>query len=172
MSISLILRKQGYTLIEITIVMSLIGLFMLLTIPRFQEGILTDNLKLSIRKIIGTVKNLRNMAIRNQKDYLICFDLESNRMWTTFFTMSPEERYQAKQNAFQFPPNIQILDLAHPGMDKDTTGHATIRFFKKGYVQPTVIHLGTKDGRQSSLVLSPFLWKVKVYDRYVDIQIY
>nr|HID58097.1 prepilin-type N-terminal cleavage/methylation domain-containing protein [Desulfobacterales bacterium] len=168
MSLRLVFRKQGYTLIEITTVVFLIGLLILVTIPRFREGILTDGLKLTVRKIVGTAKNLRNVAVLDQKDYLLCFDLESNRLWTMLLTASPEERYQGEKNAFQLPDDVKILDIVHPGMDKDTTGYATIRFFKKGYVQPTVIHLGAKDGREFSVILSPFLWKVKVYDRYVD----
>jgi len=34
-----------------------------------------------------------------------------------------------------------------------------------------VIHLGAEDGREFTLLLNPFLAKIKSYDKYVDIGI-
>jgi general secretion pathway protein H len=83
--------------------------------------------------------------------------------------MGEEEMAMARERAFKFPHGIRILDVWHRGRGKKVDGVAVIRFTKKGYVEQTVIHLGAEDGREFSLALSPFLGKIKVYNRYVDI---
>jgi general secretion pathway protein H len=45
---------------------------------------------------------------------------------------------------------------------------ATIRFSKKGYIEQSMIHLQSQDGRQLSLELTPFLGSIKIHDGYVD----
>ncbi|NIR17489.1 MAG: prepilin-type N-terminal cleavage/methylation domain-containing protein, partial [Desulfobacterales bacterium] len=59
-------ENKGFTLIELTVVVVLIGIIMTLTIPRFQTGILTDDLKATTRKMVGMIKGLRDEAIREQ----------------------------------------------------------------------------------------------------------
>ena len=61
------------------------------------------------------------------------------------------------------------MDVWFKGKGKKVDGDISIRFSKKGYVEQTVIHLGAEDGREFSLVLSPFLGTIKIYDKYVDI---
>jgi hypothetical protein len=56
------------------------------------------------------------------------------------------------------------------GIGKKDIGDAVIHFTKKGYIEEAVIHLGAKDGRAHTIVLSPFLGTVKTYDRYVEIE--
>ncbi|MEE8300331.1 MAG: prepilin-type N-terminal cleavage/methylation domain-containing protein [Desulfatiglandales bacterium] len=160
---------KGFTLIELAIVVVLIGLFLALSIPRFRHTLVTDDLKTTIRRIIGLMKGLRDEAIREQKVYIVHLDLESNRIWVETDGMGEEEMAMARERAFKFPQGIRILDVWHRGRGKKVDGVAVIRFTKKGYVEQTVIHLGAEDGREFSLALSPFLGKIKVYNRYVDI---
>jgi general secretion pathway protein H len=49
-----------------------------------------------------------------------------------------------------------------------TGGETVIRFTKKGYVEQSAIHLGADDGRQFTLVLSPFLARVNIVEKYVE----
>jgi hypothetical protein len=55
------------------------------------------------------------------------------------------------------------------GRGKQIDGEVAIRFSKKGYVDYTAIHLGAEDGREFTIVLSPFLGTIKSYEKYVDI---
>jgi len=160
---------KGYTLIELAVVVILIGLFLGLSIPRFQYAMVSDDLKATIRRIVGTVKGLRNEAIREQQVYIFHLDLESNRLWIEPPGIGEEERALARERAFKFPPGVRILDVWCKGKGKKVNGEVAIRFSKKGYVEQTVIHLGAEDGREFTLVLNPFLGTIKVYDKYVDI---
>jgi general secretion pathway protein H len=160
---------RAYTLIELTVVIFLIGLVLVLTVPRVQHALLSDDLKAASRRMIGTVKTLRNNAVRDQKAYMLHFDMASNRLWVSWDGMTAEEQAEARQNATALPGGIRVVDVYFKGTGKKDVGDAVIRFTKQGYAQQVVIHLGTNDGRAYSLVLSPFLSTIKTYDRYVEI---
>jgi len=160
---------RAYTLIELTVVIFLIGLVLVLTVPRVQHALLSDDLKAASRRMIGTVKTLRNNAVRDQKAYMLHFDMASNRLWVSWDGMTAEEQAEARQNATALPGGIRVVDVYFKGTGKKDVGDAVIRFTKQGYAQQVVIHLGANDGRAHSLVLSPFLPTVKTYDRYVEI---
>ena len=161
------MTKKGYTFIELTVVIFLIGLALVLTIPRFRHALLTDDLKSTVRRMVGTVRTLKNEAVREQKIYRLHFDLESNRFWTESTDMTDEARALAHEKAFQLPKGVRILDVGLKGKSKQLAGESIIRFNKKGYIAPSVIHLGAEDGREFTIVLTPFLG-VKVMKNYVD----
>ena len=160
----------GYTLIALAVVISLIGLMALFAVPRFRYSILTDDLKSSTRKIIGLVKNLRNEAVRTQNPHYLHLDLETNRFWADSTAMTQEERMLARVEAADLPKGVRLLDVWLKGKGKKTDGTAYILFTRKGYVPQSAIHLGSEDGRRFTLILSPFLQKVKVVDDYIDFE--
>lgn len=160
--------EKGFTLIELVVVVLLIGLTMVLSVPRLRYAMLTDDLRGTVRRMVGTVRTLRNEAIREQKVYALHFDLESNRLWTDSADMTDEERIEAHQKAFQLPKGVRVLDVWRRGKGKEVAGEAVIRFTKKGYIEQSVIHLGAEDGRRFTLIFSPFLGRVKVLEEYIE----
>ncbi len=166
---SMTCKARAYTLIELTVVVFLIGLMLALTVPRIQHSLLSDDLKAATRRMVGTVRTLRDKAIRDQKDYVLYLDLESNQFWVEWSPMTIEQKADARQNASTLPGNIRILDVSRRDSGKQDIGDTVIHFTKKGYVEQAVIHLGTKEGRAYTIVLSPFLGTAKTYDTYVDI---
>ena len=49
-------------MIELMVILVFIGIVLVLTIPRFQTGIVTDDLKASTRKMIGLIRGLKDEA--------------------------------------------------------------------------------------------------------------
>ena len=84
--------------------------------------------------------------------------------------MTMEERALAHEKASFFPKGVRVIDVWFREKGKKISGEATIRFSKKGYVPQSAIHLGDEDGREFTLVLSPFLGRVKVLESYVDFE--
>ncbi|MEE4352886.1 MAG: prepilin-type N-terminal cleavage/methylation domain-containing protein [Desulfatiglans sp.] len=160
--------QKGYTLIELTVVIVLIGLMFAFVVPRFRLDLLTDDLKGTVRGMIGRIKTLRNEAVHNQKTYVLHFDLESNLVWVDSTDMGEEARALAREKAFHLPNGIRVLDVWLKGRGKKMTGETAIVFNSKGYVQPSAIHLASDDDRIFTLALSPFTGKIKVYDEYVE----
>ena len=160
--------RKGFTLIELAVVIALVGLFLGLTMPRFRSSLVSDDLKATTRKIVGLVKEVRNEAIREQTAYTIHLDIESNRWWTEHTGMGDEERELAKQKAFVLPQGVRFLDVWCRSKGKRAHGDFALRFSKKGYVDRTMIHIGTETNREFTVELSPFLGTVKIHDTYVD----
>ena len=166
----MIRNSKGYTLIELIVVVVLIGLTLTLTIPRFRYALLTDDLKATTRKIAGMINNLRNEAISEQRDYILRFDLGLNRIWIDSPAMTESERAMEREKAFNLAKDVRILDIRFKGEEKKMTGETSIRVNRRGYVQPSLIHLGSEDGKEFTLVLRPFLGKVNILENYVDFE--
>jgi prepilin-type N-terminal cleavage/methylation domain-containing protein len=58
---------SGFTLIELIVVISLIGLMLFVSLPRLQDNPFLDGGKQSSRWLIGKVRSLKESAIRDQK---------------------------------------------------------------------------------------------------------
>ena len=162
------MNRNGYTLIELALVIFLLGLMLFLAVPRVRDSLINDALAASVRRTIGVVRGLRADAVREQLDYVLHFDLNNNAFWTYSLDMTPEKRQERKESAFHFPEGLKIADISQPGLGKKTDGEATVKFYKQGHIQPTVIHLARED-RYATIVLAPFLSTLKVYEQYVDI---
>ncbi len=163
-------NTRGFTLIELVMVIFLAGLLFSLTIPRFRDTILTDSMKGTVRKITAIIAGLRNDAVREQKNYSLRFNLESNQYWIESADMSDIDRAAARENASLLPKDICIIDIWFKDSGKMMMGEASIWVNREGYIQPSVIHLRSEDGRHFSLVLRTFLTKVEVLDRYVEFE--
>ncbi|MDY6986543.1 MAG: hypothetical protein SWQ30_00645 [Thermodesulfobacteriota bacterium] len=161
--------SQAYTLVELTVVIFMIGLMLALTIPRIQHNLLSDDLKVATRRMIAMVRNLRDMAVRDQKVYRLHFDMESNRLWVEWDAITLEEQEQARENASVLPGEVRILDICRRQTGKKDMGEVAIHFIPRGYVEYAVIHLGRDEERAHTIVLSPFVGTIKTHDTYVEI---
>ncbi|MEI6314951.1 MAG: hypothetical protein WCO89_08780 [Syntrophus sp. (in: bacteria)] len=160
---------------------------LLMAVPRVRDALLNDSLKSAARHVIGAARELRYDAAREQVDYVLHLDLNNRTLWTYSADMTPEKKEQRKEDAYRFPEGVMILDVYRwegnsegrrdgrlagnsaglPEGGKQNEGEAAITFFKKGYTEPTVIHLARGE-RVFTLVFQPFLSSVKVYEEYVD----
>ncbi|HUU40768.1 MAG TPA: prepilin-type N-terminal cleavage/methylation domain-containing protein [Desulfatiglandales bacterium] len=163
-------QNKGFSLVELTVVVFLLGMMLTISMPNLKHSLLTDDLKSISRKITGLVKNLRNEAIREQKTYTLHIDFEVNRLWVESVDMKEKEKTLAQAKAFKLPQGIRIMDVWRRGKGKNADGVIAIPFNKKGYTEQTLLHLSAEDGREFTLALSPFLGSIKSYDKYIDIE--
>ncbi|MBN2515385.1 MAG: prepilin-type N-terminal cleavage/methylation domain-containing protein [Deltaproteobacteria bacterium] len=159
--------NDGFTLIELTVVVFLVSFMLLLAVPRVRDTVLTDGLKSTVNHLANTARELRSDAARNQVDYILHLDLNNNLIWTYSIDMSPEAKSEMKERSFHIPEDVKIEDIYRFGGNKVIDGEATIRFYKRGYAQPTVLHLARKDDR-FTVIFEPFVSLIKTYDRYID----
>lgn len=149
-------------------VVFLLGLMVAISVPRVRDILIKDQMKSTVRRLIGAVRELRAAAVREQVDYVMHLDLYNNAFWTYSVDMTPEKRDERKKDAFQFPEGVKISDVSQVGLEKKADGEIEIKFFKQGYVQPTIIHLARAD-QYFTITLAPFLHNIKVYEKYVDV---
>lgn len=161
------MNNRGYTLIELSVVVLLIGIMLLIAVPRVRDTLLNDDLNAVTRRLINSARELRYEAIREQADYILHIDLSHPAFWSYPADTTAEKRAELRKEAFRFPEGIRIVDIRQADEARKTEGEAFIRFFRQGYAAPSVVHLA-KDDRVYTLVLNPFLPTMTVYEKYID----
>jgi general secretion pathway protein H len=161
-------NHKGFTLIELVVVMALIGIILFLAVPNVRDQLFNDGLKTAVRNLVGTARELRSSAVREQVDYVLHMDLDNNLLWSMSADMTPEKQSEMKKRAVHLPAGVKFADIALFGKNKQTSGEATVKFFSRGYVQPAAIHL-TDGNRKMTLVINPFVSAFKIHDMYVDV---
>ncbi len=158
-------HRNGFTLLELIVVISLLGIMLVFTVPRFHETLFLDETKTGSRWIIGKIQALKEAAVRNQKHYTLHIDLDSERFWETDAAMSAEDLENASLNAGSLPSGLKIADIEYPIRGKISSGRADITFYKNGYSDKVLIHL--QDGEEFiSYLIEPFLSEVAQYETY------
>jgi general secretion pathway protein H len=160
-------NNRGYTLIELSVVVLLIGMMLLIAVPRVRDTLLRDDLTAATRQLVVVARELKNEAVREQVDYLLHLDLDRPGFWTYSADTTAEKQAAIRKGAVRFSGGIRIAGVRHPREAARMDGETVIRFFSGGYAEPTVIHL-TKEDRTFTLVLHPFLPTVGVHEKHVD----
>ena len=150
-------------------VILLAGFMLSLALPRLRDVALSDTLKNTVRALTSTVKELRYQAIKDAREYYLVFDFDSKgfRIDSPYFT--EQERIDAKKNSLSLSSDVRVLDISFKNGDKKTAGEVSIGFTKEGYIVPSVIHIGSEDGRRFTFVLRPFLGDAAVIEEYSEI---
>ncbi|MDR2548860.1 MAG: prepilin-type N-terminal cleavage/methylation domain-containing protein [Desulfobulbus sp.] len=162
-------NRRGFTLVELLVVMVLMGVIASFAVPRIGGFIYADRLKTTVRKLVGLIHRSAQMARQDQMPYLLTY-----KPGERLFVAAPEEpaRGEKKDAAVGREERLTLADTVavrdvwswFGGLQAgDTMG---IRFNKNGYVEPTIIHLRQEDGQEMSVILTPFLGKVKVEEGY------
>ncbi len=163
-------QSRGFTLIEILVVMVLISLVTAFTIPSIRTSLFSDQLKATARRLVGFVTEVSQNAVSNQSEYRISFDLEENRVWATPGAAKNKQDEEVKEIKLVVPESVRIVDVVSANSDKNSQGTATLYLSKKGYIDKTAIHLRSDDGRDMTIVLSPFLGVTRIFDSYIDLE--
>jgi len=156
--------EQGYTLIELVVVMALIAIMLAISVPRFRSALVSDQLMYSSRRLVGMIQEVRGKAVREYSDYRLCFDLENRRVWYAR-EGGGEEQGEAVET-FQLPGGVGIKDVLAGGEGRPDGGAPFVSVSRKGYASPSAIHLAEENGRTVTLFVSPFLARVRIADGY------
>lgn len=162
-------HRNGFTLLELIVVMSLLGIMLIFTVPRFHETLFLDDTKTGSRWIIGKIQALKEAAVRNQKQYSLHINLDTEQFWETDASMSAEDLENAALNASSLPSGLKIADIEYPIRGKINSGQTDITFYKNGTSDKVLIHI--QDGDQyESYLIEPFLTEVTRYEMYASFE--
>lgn len=161
-------RQDGFTLVELGVVMLLLVLFSVLTIPVFG-GFGSNRLNSSARRLAGTVKYLYNESALSGLSYRIVYDLDQEAYRA--------ERVEANGDVTEvggtgrgreLGGDVRFEDVTLVDRGKYTSGQVTEKIEPVGWLEEAVIHLKEGD-RQLTLHLQPFTGTTKVYEGYREI---
>lgn len=166
-SCNLLRNPNGFTLIELIVVMTIIGTVFFFTIPRFRNTLFLNPENKVSRYVIETIKTLKENAFREQKRYTLHVGLDTNTLWVSDESMEAEAVEQAAQQAYQLPEEIRLVDVEFPDGEKIASDRADIFFYPRGYSDKVLIHLETDDNEEITYSMEPFLSDIIIYERHV-----
>lgn len=163
-------RNEGFTLLELLVVILILGAFFFVAVPKFQD--LTEvNLKSASRNLSATIKYLYNEAAFKKNIHRLVFDLDEGQYWVETlqgneYGISPDTKIRRLPNGVYFKEVITERSLQRNPLDDDKE---FILFLPTGFVEPAVIHIYTDSDRHYTLATKPYTGGTKVYDEYVEL---
>lgn len=159
-------RESGFTLLELIIVITILGIAALMVLPKFSAFGLNKG-KSSTRHLAGLIQHLAQESVATKKTYRLYYDLEAEAYSVKI--LSGQEFIPISDvliSGRTLPKGMSFEDVVTPRHGKVQDGEAYTTFFNLG-VEKTVIHL--RDGQDIwTLMINGLTGRVKVIDRYVD----
>ena len=162
--------QGGFTLVELSLVVLLIGLFSLLTVPIFA-GWGEGSLQSSARRLAGTVKYLYNESALQKLEFRLVFDLEKGAYEAKVLNLDGQlTQLTGTGRRQELKGNVRFQDVAVAGQGKFTSGEATTIIHPVGWLEETVIHLRDEKDRTMTLRLMPFTGSTEIYEGYREFE--
>ncbi len=159
--------SRGYTLIELSLIILLIGVILVFVLPKL-DNLGDAKLRTTARQLAGKIQSLYDESVLKKKPYQLVFDI-TNRTYS-FSEMNEEESSVISDSAHEttLSDKVYIKDIVMEADGKITEGKVVIRFYPDGYVEKNTIHIS--DGKKDfTLLTAPLTGKVKISEGYVEI---
>ncbi len=156
----------GFTLIELMVVIVLVGLFSALVVP-LVTGVGQDGLKLSARRLAGTVKYLYNEAALTGRPHRLVFDLDAGTFGGRRLEVSGELVPLTGTGRDQdLRGGVRFRDVVVAGQGQSSSGRTFSSIQPVGWIDETVVHLKGGGDRELTLRLLPLTGTTEIYEGY------
>ena len=162
-------RQSGFTLIEIAIVMAIIGMVMLLVVPRLPSSD-QENLKISARTLASTLRYLQERATASSTGYVMSLapGTESVKIIEAGVDGSDKEPTDPLLLKTPLKEGIVVADVRIPRLGKITEGQLRIDVGVGGVRDFVTIHLRSAAGQFWTVMVFKSGGKVKAYEGYLE----
>ena len=169
--------SAGFTLVELTLVILVIGIVGALVLPRFGGLLDRQQTRRSVNVLRGMVRQLHAKAALTKRIYRLNFDLEGQRVTACYLqSLSPDESGEVacvvessrEMRGFDLPGAVRLLDVVSASGEKISAGTAMTHFHPTGLAEPSVVHLQTLDDTHVTLFIEPLAGRVKVVPGYAE----
>lgn len=158
---------SGFTLIELAVVLAIIGMVMLLVLPRLPNSD-AENLKVSARTLASTVRYVQDRAATGRTTYFLRIEPGTDTVKILEAggdgaEKEPGDPLLRKQTVRE---GITVADVIIPRLGKLVDGQIRLEVGSAGLRDFTTIHLRSAGGAFWTVMAFPSSGKVKVYEGY------
>jgi len=167
-------RSDGFTLIELTVVIFLIGLLLFTAMPKLGNFLFHTDLKSVARSLKASVHLLRSKSIVSHKNTVLHLDLDKGIYWGSY--EKPEKNPETLiDNPVLIPPrelpeNIKFLDASNINSPKISSGLLSSTFNPKGVIEETVLHLSDRNEGVFTIIINAYTCRFLIYNEYADVE--
>ncbi len=160
-------EPAGFTLFELLVVMTMIGLFSSLLFSRVGSLTVESGLRNAGRMISNEVRRARHLAAATREEQGLGFDLERNLLVAPAAVRQGEYGLPAGGGERLLPDGVHLEDMIVRGTIS-RSGQVEIRFYPDGSTEDALIHLRDEGNRIRTLEVDPLTGAVRLYDFYVE----
>jgi general secretion pathway protein H len=161
--------QTGFTLIEIAVVMVIIGMVLLLVLPRLPSSD-QENLKISARTLASTLRYLQERAATSRTGYYLTLEpgTESVKISEISSDGSAKEPSDPLLQKSPVKEGVIVADVRIPRLGKISDGQLRLDVGMGGVRDFVTIHLRSAEGQFWTVMAFPSGGKVKVYEGYLE----
>jgi len=165
------MNPRGFTLIELTMVIVIIGIMSAMVIPRLPD-LGAWRLKSAARRMAGTISYLYDHAATSQIVYRLTIDLDDRMYYVSLLNTDNEFEKTSLTFAREttLPDQIKVASVRVGPSNQMTKNWAAIHFFPSGFVDFSVIHLVDENHNEVTLIVHPLTGEVKILDGHHEMQ--
>ena len=163
-------HSNGFTLIELTIVLVILGVMLALVIPKLEE-LSEANLKRSARHLTGMIRFLKDDAQAKKTEYRLRFDIPGGRYWAEYYSLNVSDqtgewkKLQSEMaNEGSLSGNTAFLNVkagSHPD-------EPYIQFAPDGWVEKSFIYLKDGEDKPFTLIVKPLTGNTELREGIVE----
>jgi prepilin-type N-terminal cleavage/methylation domain-containing protein len=161
--------RNGFTLIELTIVIVILGVMLTLIVPRLGD-LGEANLKHSSRHLTGMIRFLRDESLAKKIALRLRFDVKEQRYWAEYPALLDDKTVEFKRYSTSISSEA-TLEGRTTFRDVQVASHPDdtfMQFTPDGWVEPAFIHLRDADEKDFTLLVNPLLGSTELREGYVE----
>jgi len=163
------MNQRGFTLIEIAVVLAIIGMVLMIVLPRLPSTE-SENLKISARTLASTLRYLQDRAATSGTIHYLRIDPGTDNVKVLEAGADGSEKEPGDPLLQQRPikEGILVADVVIPRLGKVTDRQLRLDVGPGGLRDFVTIHLRSSDGSFWTVMAFPSSGKVKVYAGYQE----
>ena len=165
-------RSCGFTLIELSLVIFIVGLLLLVAVPRLGSlgGV---RLETSAKRLAALARYLHAEAALRSRVYRLNYDLDQRRYWVSVLAASAGSAEFVADTAMltrpvALPQSIRFAEVQVPQIGRVSSGQVYTHFYPHGDTDPTIIHLQGREAESMTILIPPMGGNPEVVRGYAN----